>query len=184
MTWDRSTTLGLAKASCFSCKGIGIRRTTLREKEVPCNCVFRAIFRACYNRFRHCAEFSGQIGAVSLEFCSGKEGRRSYGRKREEYIADFCLVSRRSLDDADYQLFKFHFLLGADWRLCCRRLKIDRGTFFHRIYALEQYLGRVYATLKPHALYPLDEYFAGRISCDRLGYDAGDSDDMEEKIAA
>jgi len=100
---------------------------------------------------------------VSLEFCRGSEGRRSYSRKREEYVADFCLVSRRSLDEVEYTLFKYHFLLGADWKLCCRRLKIDRGSFFHMVYRIEQRLGRIFCELEPYALYPLNEYFGGVI---------------------
>jgi hypothetical protein len=102
-------------------------------------------------------------GTVSLEFCSGRDGRRSYSRKREEYMADFCLVSRRVLDDYEHRLFRFHFVLGADWRLCCRQLQLDRGSFFHSIYHIEQRLGRVFAELRPYALYPLSEYFSGLI---------------------
>jgi hypothetical protein len=71
-------------------------------------------------------------------------------------------VTRRSLTAAEYKLFNYHFLLGADWRLCCRRLNVDRGDFFHDIYKIEEKLGRVYRELKPYALYPLDEYFNGR----------------------
>jgi hypothetical protein len=81
--------------------------------------------------------------------------------KDEEFIADFCLVSRRALSDRDHRIFKYHFLLGADWKLCCRKLKIDRGEFFHEIYRIEQKLGKVYRELKPHALFPVDEYFNG-----------------------
>ncbi len=181
MKWNRSNALGLAKATCFACKGLGIR-TVRKDKEVACNCVFRAVFRACFNRFRQCAMFADQIGSVSLEFCSGREGRRSYGRKREEYMADFCLVSRRHLDTTEYQIFKFHFLLGADWKLCCRRLKMDRGTFFHTIYRIEHRLGRVYANLEPYALYPVDEYFGGKIACDRFLLPG--EDDFDELLAA
>jgi len=76
-------------------------------------------------------------------------------------MADFCLVSRRTLDDFDARLFRFHYLLGADWRLCCRQLKIDRGSFFHRVYDIEQRLGRIFAELSPYALYPVSEYFSG-----------------------
>jgi hypothetical protein len=101
------------------------------------------------------------IGSVSLEFCRSSEGRRSYSRKQEEFVADFCLVSRRSLEDDEYTIFKYHFLLGADWKLCCRRLKIDRGIFFHMVYRIEQRLGRVFCELEPYALYPLNEYFGG-----------------------
>jgi len=101
----------------------------------------RAVFRTCFNRFREFAADPDHIGTVSLEFCRGRDGRRAYARKREEYIADFCLVSRRVLDDYEHRLFRFHFVLGADWRLCCRQLHLDRGAFFHSIYHIEQRLG-------------------------------------------
>jgi hypothetical protein len=84
-----------------------------------------------------------------------------YSRKREEYMADFCLVSRRALDESEQKIFRYYFLLGADWRLCCRQLKMDRGNFFHAIYRIERILGRTFSELEPYALYPLDEYFGG-----------------------
>jgi hypothetical protein len=96
-----------------------------------------------------------------LEFIPGPDGKLAWGRKDEEYMADFCLVSRRALDESEHQIFKFHFLLGADWRLCTRRLKIDRGNFFHSVYRIEQKLGRIFRELKPYALFPLEEYFRG-----------------------
>jgi hypothetical protein len=76
-------------------------------------------------------------------------------------MADFCLVSRRTLEDFEYRIFRSHYLLGADWRLCCRQLNIDRGNFFHYVYNIEDRLGRVFAELTPYALYPVSEYFAG-----------------------
>ena len=142
-------------------------RVIRKDTEVPCNCTFRAIFRACLNRFRTCTISAEHIGSVSLDFCQGSDGRRSYSRKREEYIADFCLVSRRVLDDEEHTLFRYHFLLGADWKLCCRRLKIDRGSFFHMVYRIEQKLGRIFCELKPYPLYPVNEYFGGVINQDR-----------------
>ena len=88
-------------------------------------------------------------------------GYRTYSRKREEYMADFCLVTRRTLEEFEYKLFRYHYLLGADWRLCCRQLKMERGVFFHLVYSIENRLGRVFAELTPYALYPVSEYFAG-----------------------
>jgi hypothetical protein len=76
-------------------------------------------------------------------------------------MADFCLVSRRVLDEEDHRLFRFYFLLGADWKLCARRLKMDRGNFFHAIYRIERTLGRTFSEIQPYPLYPLDEYFGG-----------------------
>ncbi|MCS7043447.1 MAG: hypothetical protein N2036_05905 [Bryobacteraceae bacterium] len=82
--------------------------------------------------------------------------------KNEEYIADFYLVSRRHLTPEEWEVFRYHFLLGADSRLCTRKLKIDRGQFFHMVYRIEAKLGRVFRELQPYSLYPLDEYFYGR----------------------
>ncbi|MGO4882199.1 MAG: hypothetical protein ACLP59_15405 [Bryobacteraceae bacterium] len=107
------------------------------------------------------------VSRVQIEFCSGKDTRRTYGRKVEEYIADFCLVSRNALNPLEHDIFRYHFLLGGDWKLCCWRLGIDRGTFFHIVYKIEQKLGRVFRELEPHGLFPLDEYFGGAINNDR-----------------
>jgi hypothetical protein len=165
MIWDRSQTIALAKTTCTHCHGYGLRPGR-NDKEIPCNCVFRAVFRACYTRFRDLACKEKYLSRVQLEFCSGKESRMTYGRKVEEYLADFCIVSRGALTPFEHDVFRFHFLLGADWKLCCWRLKIDRGTFFHTIYRIEQKLGRAYRELEPYGLFPLDEYFGGTMRND------------------
>ena len=36
---------------------------------------------------------------------------------------------------------------------------MEKGDFFHRVYRIEQHLGRTFRHLKPYALYPLYEYF-------------------------
>ena len=110
------------------------------------------------------------MGKVRLEPMTGSEGNFCWGMKDEEYMADFCLVSKRALEEEEYKLFRYHFLLGADWRLCCSRLNIDRGSFFHQLYRIEQKLGRVYRELRPHALFPLDEYFGGKVRTDFSEY--------------
>jgi hypothetical protein len=124
--------------------------------------VLRAIFRACYGHFCRCATKEKHISRLSLEFAPGKPGGSfTWGRKDEEFMADFILVSRRTLGDSDYQVFKYHFLLGADYRLCCRKLGMERGAFFHAVYRIEQSLGRVFRELEPYALFPLDDYYNG-----------------------
>jgi hypothetical protein len=162
MEWTRSDTIALANNTCTQCHGVGLR---MGRKGImnPCNCVLRAIFRACYARFRHCASKEKHMSRISLEFIPGREGKATWARKDEEYMADFILVSRRALSEFDFQIFKFHFLLGADWKLCCRKMNIDRGTFFHSVYRLQQELGRVFRELEPYSLFPLDDYFQGPI---------------------
>jgi hypothetical protein len=165
MKWDRSNTIALATETCKYCQGNGTR-VVYRSKLSPCNCVFRAVFRACMGRFRDCVSSGTHVGTVSWEFCGGPGGRRVYSRKQEEFTADFCLVSKRVLDEEDYRIFRFYFLLGADWQLCARRLKMDRGNFFHAIYRIERTLGRAFCEIQPYALYPLDEYFGGTVRKD------------------
>ena len=103
------------------------------------------------------------MSRISLEFVPGRERNLTWGRKDEEYMADFILVSRRHLDEFEYRVFNYHFLLGADWKLCCRQLRIDRGNFFHAVYRIQQKLGRVFRELEPYSLFPLDDYFNGPV---------------------
>jgi len=160
MLWNRSNTIGLASTSCCNCEGVGLR-LVYKNHTVPCGCVFRSIFRICLARFRECNLAEAISGTVSWEFCSGSSGCRSYARKREEFMADFFLISRRTLEPAEFQLFRFYFLLGANWRMCARRLNLERGTLFHAIYRIERELGRAFAETEPYGLFPLDEYFGG-----------------------
>lgn len=160
MQWTRSETLALAQQSCIHCFGLGLREGR-GGVSTPCNCVFRAVFRACYARFRQCADKEKYISRVSLESNPSRQRKSVWGLKNEEFVADFILVSKRTLDEQEYQLFRFHFLLRADWKLCCRRLNLDRGLFFHAIYRIQQKLGRTFRELEPHGLFPVDEYFGG-----------------------
>ncbi len=160
MEWTRSETLALAQQSCTLCFGLGLREGRARAS-TPCHGVFRAIFRACFQQFKSCAAKEKYISRVSLEPVAGRDRKKSWGLKDEEYMADFVLVSRRNLDEIEYRIFKFHFLLGAEWDLCCRRLKLERGEFFHHVYRIQQKLGRTFRELEPYALFPVDEYFNG-----------------------
>jgi hypothetical protein len=160
MEWTRSETLVLAMHNCTQCRGAGLR-LGVKGALAPCNCVLRAIFRICYDRFLRCTEQEKYLSRVSLEAHQGRSRPSTWGRKDEEYIADFCLVSRRALTAMEYKMFRYHFLLGADWKLCSRKLGIDRGTFFHTVYRIEQKLGRIFRELQPYPLFPLDEYFHG-----------------------
>lgn len=160
MEWTRSDTLALASNSCARCRGVG-RRVGRKGTLSPCSCVLRSIFRACYRKFRYCVEKEKYLSQATRDPVPGRDHRQSWSRKDEEYIADFCLVTRRCLTDDEYRIFKYHYLLGADWKLCCRKLKIDRGLFFHALYRIEAKLGKTYRELEPYALFPLDEYFFG-----------------------
>ena len=160
MEWNRSETLALAMHSCAQCHGSGLRLARKGEL-APCNCVLRTIFRICFNRFERCVMQERHLSKVSLEPHAGRNRPSGWGRKDEEYIADFTLVARRALTEEEHKLFRYHFLLGADWKLCSRKMGMDRGNFFHAVYRIEQKLGKVFRELEPYALFPLDEYFHG-----------------------
>ena len=160
MQWNRSETLALAKHNCALCHGSGLRLGR-KGALMPCNCVLRTIFRICYDRYVRCVTQERHLSHISQEPSLGRKRPTTWGRKDEEYIADFCLVSRRVLTELEHRIFRYHFLLGADWKLCSRRLGLSRGNFFHAIYRIEHKLGRVFRELEPYSLFPLDEYFQG-----------------------
>jgi hypothetical protein len=157
MEWTRSKTLALASQHCAQCHGLGLRGVFF---DVPCDCVLRSIFRICYERFTEYATSDRHLTKVRFSIhSSGPNRRGSWSRTEEEYMADFILVARRTLDDEDYRVFRYRFLLGADWRLCARKLGMDRGTCFNRIYSIQKRVGRALAEVEPYALFPLSEYF-------------------------
>lgn len=160
MDWTRSETLALAMHNCTQCHGSGLRFAQSGSL-APCNCVLRSIFRICYDRFVRCVTQEKYLSRVSMEPYLGRSRPSSWGRKDEEYVADFSLVSRRALTEAEYRLFRYHFILGADWKLCARRLGMQRGNFFHAVYRIEQKLGRAFRETRPYSLFPVDEYFHG-----------------------
>ena len=163
MKWNTLDLRDLSQPSCGACGGNGERLTKTGEVG-PCECALRGVFRACYERFRECAGRERRISQVSYkETPIGKSHRGTWSRKEEEYIADFEMVSRRHLDEWHYKIFRYHFLLGADYRLCCRKMAVPKGYFLHAIYRIEERLGKVFYQLKPYALYPPHDYFVFRL---------------------
>lgn len=158
MEWNRSETLALAAERCGICRGIGQLRKGMEE--APCSCVLRAIFRACHNRFRECTAYDLAETRASLERGATRDPGGPWGRRNEEFIADFLTVSKRNLSEEEHRIFRFHYLLGADWKLCCRRLQMDKKDFFRVAYRIQHRLGRIFRELEPYPLYPLREYFA------------------------
>jgi hypothetical protein len=172
----------LATHNCTRCHGAG-RIHGKRDRSLSCSCVFRNIFRACLSQFRQCVQGERGPTAVNLERTSGNLRRSFYGRRFEEFAADFYLVSKRELNDDEFKIFKYHFLYGADFRLCCRQLGLDRGKFFHDVYNIQQRLGRAFRDLKPYALFPLDDYFynAGGLGLDELRSTIQEAGDEERR---
>ena len=153
----RSDLIGLALPGCAHCGGTG-----MRSAEGVCLCVERKVFKIVMRRYREIVEGEQFIAPLSLENAgTGPKGIRRVGRPNEEYLADVCLMAKRTLDALEHSVFRFHMLLGADWKACCKRLKIDRGTFFHAVYRVEAKLGRAFRITQPYPIYPPAGYFAG-----------------------
>ena len=161
--WNRSHVIGLAKEACTHCQGFGMLSEEIEGAPSPCKCVLRSIFRACFRRFRYLATNERHMSQTRAEHTNGRETRIAWGRRDEEYIADFCNIAKRHLTPEEHRIFRFHYLLAGDWKLCCRRLKMDRGDFFHHVYRIQEKLGRVLRELQPYSLFPLDEYFGGSV---------------------
>jgi hypothetical protein len=160
MEWNQSDVLALAMEKCTTCEGFGLRPSR-NGSQTACTCVLRSIFRACYERFQTSLTRKESISRPNLEHTASPHGKLAWSRKDEEYVADFLLIAKRTLSESEHKVFKYHFLLGADWRLCCRQLKMEKGIFFHMVYRIMATLGRTFAELEPYALYPVNEYFHG-----------------------
>ena len=160
MEWNQSDVLALAMEKCTTCNGFGMKPAR-SGKSAACNCVYRSIFRICYDRFKVSESRKERISRPNLEHTASPHGKMSWGRKDEEFVADFLLVAKRTLTEAEHKIFRYRFLLGADWRLCCRKLKMEKGLYFHALYRVTAKLGRTFAELEPYALYPVATYFHG-----------------------
>lgn len=156
--------LAHSSASCLKCVGLGIVRTPAKGIEGPCACVRRSIFRAVMGKFRSLATCD-RIAVSRVDRSGRGPGGKSgaWGLPCAEFLADVQLTARRELGGLpiEWAVWRFHFLLGADWKLCCRRLQIDRGIFFHAVYRVQCVMGRAWA--ESHGLFPLDEYFGGTV---------------------
>ena len=159
MDWNKRDLEFLARSNCPLCKGTGCTPSHQRAVQ-PCDCALKGIFRACYARFRDCVSDGRALSRVSFDRSpSGRSNRGMWGLKREEYMADFELVARRSLSRAEHRLFRFHHILGASESMCAKRLGISTLAAKKAIQRIETRLGRTFVSLEPYALYPLYDYF-------------------------
>jgi hypothetical protein len=163
--WTERDCMALALVACNRCFGSGSYPAGLAGRLTVCNCVLRAVFRACYGKWRDIGgdQFVGRLGSSAASHRGRRQAGRHgwfWARPREEFRADFELIARRTLDARHYAIFRLHFLEGLDWRACCNRLRMDRGNFFHSVYRIEERLGKAYREAVPYALFPVYEYFS------------------------
>lgn len=162
MQWNKRDLNFLARSECPICRGEGSLESR-NEAVQPCDCALRSAFRACYARFRDCANDGRALSRVSFDRTpTGRSNKGTWGLKREEYMADFELTARRSLSAPRHKLFRFHHILGASVSMCARRLRLSPEAAARAVAQIEIDLGRSFATMEPYSLYPLWDYFNGR----------------------
>ncbi|MGA8030444.1 MAG: hypothetical protein WB992_25155 [Bryobacteraceae bacterium] len=99
---------------------------------------------------------------MSLERNPGKKYGLRWGFRKQDYVADFCLTARRTLRTSPdlLKLFELRFVYGKDSAQCRQNLHLSSSQLFERISQIEEQLGRVFRELRPHPLFPTDEYFS------------------------
>lgn len=159
--WTHESVAGLFKPLCVRCKNSGL--LTAYKQKIPCGCVTRAIFRACWRKWKdiHANGISLRSSLLRMTQPSGPvNSPHPTSRNHEEFCADFELIAKRTLTDPfEYAVFRLHFLQDKECLECCQRLSINRGTFWHSVFRIEQKLGRAFRETEPYAIFPVDEYF-------------------------
>lgn len=101
----RSELIGFALPACAHCGGTG-----LRNAEGVCLCVKRRVFKIVMQRYQDIVEGEQFIAPLSLENAvTGPKGIVRVGRPHEEFLADVCLIAKRTLDPLEPAIFKFHY---------------------------------------------------------------------------
>ena len=80
---------------------------SLTNEETVCKCVFRAVFRACYDRFIECSLLRDR-GFAHVDGTRGTHATaRQLGLKNEEYAADFLLIAKKIAHREEHHIFRY-----------------------------------------------------------------------------
>jgi hypothetical protein len=162
----RSNYLALALNTCPKCCGSGVK---LGLRIEPCGCVSRNLYNQLLSRDLLIGNQQMTVSScVPTVVSRGSDSRFCWSRKNEEFSADFYLLAKRTLDPKDFSIFRLHCLAGCNWKHCVEVLNMNRGDFFHAVYRIQETVGEAAVELRPHAIYPLSEYF-GRCSPHIIG---------------
>jgi len=178
MEWTPSTAADLSRYGCPECSGTGLpSRGRLavcpsQPDQTPsasalrlCTCVYRAVFRACYRRFKHCGKLDPSLRRVRYERTPGAVDRTvTWVRRNEDFRADFHSCGVRALPKHLYHFFSFYYLHGAKEEMVCQRLGISVRGANTLMAEIETLVGREIAHLQPYSLFPPRGYMmpAGR----------------------
>lgn len=157
---DLSRLIGMSQPGCARCGGTGTLATRV------CHCVTKRVFRACYAKYCELLETGPQIHAIHLDTPSLRSRPVTFNFRDSDFIADFELISKRTLAPDEWQIFKEVFLLGESYKDVSARHGIQRPSFFSRLQRIERKLGAAFIETTPYGLWPLNEYFGRVIGVD------------------
>lgn len=153
----------LSQALCPTCKGEGTKGR-VRLEPTPCECVKRKAFRCCLEKYRGCQILPDTnmsvIGVNDGMNSRGQSRRVVFGFRNTEFVADFDLAARRTLDKREQLVLRLYHMEGLQWRLCAKRAGVKEPEFFRYLGRVEAKLGGAFMQLKPYPLYPLHVYFS------------------------
>lgn len=153
----------LAKARCETCMGLG-QRLNLKtgQPQGPCRCAIFRLFRICHNKYRDCGRNMEHYSAVSFTRTGGGPGGRNFGRKNEEYRADFFLIASRTLrrGTAEHRFFKIRYIEDNGRAETQRALHLTRAEYDRLDDRVVYAAGKAFMTNEPSTIYPFDSYFS------------------------
>ncbi len=157
----RARAIATANAHCLQCSGTGIRLAKYRE--VACGCVHRHAFYSCVAKYRRIRFCQGYPDAPRIRLEHSGHGDPQYAFPHSEFLADFDIAARKCLAKEDLLILEHHFIQRGEWKRGLALTKLNRGDYYHRVYAVAERMGGYLATLKPFALYPTPAYLAQRV---------------------
>ena len=157
---ERDPMAWMAPSHCYRCAGLGMKSEQSESVFHPrmrlCDCVYRAIFRHCFNRYRYLRDYDLFLGRRANLVIRPGLGP-SYEFKGIDFIADIESTAAKWLHDRELLVWRHHYLGNLIWRACLPLAHCNRGQFFSACYRLEQNLGKWWLE---SGMYPRDYFTA------------------------
>lgn len=143
----------LSHPLCTSCQGGGVIAVSIQTRaSMPCNCVYRAVFRIVHR------SYISQTDRGALPRLEMTSAGAIYSIPSVEFRADFEITARRVLDAFHHKLFRIYCLQGGDLAPSIVAMQCTRGHFLHSWYRVQEQVGNELLTMTP-SLFPVPQYF-------------------------
>lgn len=164
-TGYRAIALSLAMQRCTSCRGSGLVGAKGPYWIRACDCVYRAIFRLAWSRRNRDIEktASRPVCTLGTPRTSARRRSQAWGYKQLEYRADMDRTILETLSERDGEIFRLRFRACFEAAEIAAKSSMSPGDVRHAIYAIEKVLGEKFISMRPVPLYPIDEYFQGKM---------------------